>query len=836
MKSIPTQDLSVSSVNASPPMAMHDSSRIAAQEAPDLGGILWRYRWAVILPAILGCVVGFVVYTQLPDVYRSTTRLMVESNRPAVLDSMTGEILGGVPGEGILQSQLYSDDVVEMALADPKMDPFRDQFSNAQFIQTVQKSLVLETEVSDARAAQSLVMLLHFDHGDSELCEASVSAFSDALQLYFNDRQKNSRASLIDVINDGIARLLPDVTKKENEYVEFRKDAPLVWDAEGNAINPHRERQLFLIARRSELVATKRDKEIELTSIASIAKSSKDPRDSLSIVGQLLNIAIELPTHRNVIQNLRESDTELQHLALDEQLVPLMIRRNNFAADFGDNHPTVKQLDAELELMKSELRRIVREQAERIAKLRSESLETNDDPQDSAREAVMTVYRAISAQVGLLANQITEVEEQIEIERQGAIKIAKYEETNASMQREIEQNRELLTHLQEKIARASLTEESGHTQVVTLSAPTRAYRIGPNLIASLGIGWFVGLAMGAGLAFLLEKNSNTFRDPDEIANFLGTPVLTHLPFFKGRVKKPHKNEVNPFKELDPYLAVVHAPTSVAAEAIRSCRTSIFFETASIGRGKVIQVTSPLPGDGKSTIAGNLACSIAQSGKRVLAIDCDLRRPQLTDNFSLEDRSGLTNVLNGDCEPHEACHQSPLATLHVMPSGPIPANPAEALTLAEMRELLDLLREEYDFIIIDTPPLLVVTDPSITASMVDGVIMALRVRRKSKPNAKESINILRAMNAKIFGVVINNSDEASSSDGYQGYGYYRYGRYTSRYYRGARTTASTEERNATDYSPVVVSGRGILPMKKSASPAVITSQRSDSVVTPSDPFE
>ena len=225
--------------------------------------------------------------------------------------------------------------------------------------------------------------------------------------------------------------------------------------------------------------------------------------------------------------------------------------------------------------------------------------------------------------------------------------------------------------------------------------------------------------------------------PDEVCRLLGTTILTHIPFYKGRVRKERKGVLNPYKDLDPYLAVVHAPSSVAAEAMRSCRTSIFFELAGITGGKVIQVTSPLPGDGKSTVAGNLACSIAQSGKRTLLVDCDLRRPQLTENFGMDDDMGLTNVLNGECDPTDATHQTPLPTLQVMPSGPIPANPAEALTLTEMGELFDFVREHYDYIILDTPPLLVVTDPSIVASMADGVVTTLRIRRKEQAKRKGS---------------------------------------------------------------------------------------------------
>ncbi|MEM6981237.1 MAG: CpsD/CapB family tyrosine-protein kinase, partial [Planctomycetota bacterium] len=227
---------------------------------------------------------------------------------------------------------------------------------------------------------------------------------------------------------------------------------------------------------------------------------------------------------------------------------------------------------------------------------------------------------------------------------------------------------------------------------------------------------------------------------------------------------------------------------------------------------------PLPGDGKSTIAGNLACSIAQSGKRTIIVDCDLRRPQLTDNFALADNMGLTDVLDGRCDISDAAHETPLTTLHVMPSGPIPANPAEALTLPEMGELLEVLREKYDYIILDTPPLLLVTDPSIVASLADGVVLAMKIRRKSKPNAREASKILRSVGARLLGVVVNNSDEAGKSDGYKGYGYYRYGRQTSRYYRnGGLPTGRQLDANtpAKDQTPLVVSGRSLRSAKQAA---------------------
>ncbi|MEM9646717.1 MAG: CpsD/CapB family tyrosine-protein kinase, partial [Planctomycetota bacterium] len=354
-------------------------------------------------------------------------------------------------------------------------------------------------------------------------------------------------------------------------------------------------------------------------------------------------------------------------------------------------------------------------------------------------------------------------------------------------------------------------------RVIKLIDAKGAYLVSPILWKLTGIGGFLGLALGAGLAFLLEKNANTYRDPDEIAASLGTPVLTHVPFFKKVSKRGKNDEENKFKDLDPCLAVLHSPSSVVAESIRSLRTSVFFELGA-NEGKILQVTSPLPGDGKSTVAGNLACAIAQSGKSVLAIDCDLRRPQFTDNFAMQDKLGLTNVLNGECDWHEACHTTPLAHLDVMPSGPIPANPAEALTLPEMAETLEVLRMHYDYVVVDTPPLLVVTDPSILASMADGVLMTLRVRRKSKLNAKEAVNILKSVGGNLLGTVINNSDEASSSDGYRGYGYYRYSRYAKKYYRRGVSSNEIVPRGSKKRSGLVVSGRGVSGDMEHVSPA------------------
>ncbi|MCC9655660.1 polysaccharide biosynthesis tyrosine autokinase [Rhodopirellula halodulae] len=776
-----------------------------ANETADIAAAIWRYRWAVLIPTILGLVAGFLVFLKTPETFQSATRLMFESDRPAVMDNLTGDLVGGVPTIEILRSQLFSDTVLNSTYQHEKLRSFHEEFDNNPmvFAGLANKCLEFETDLQDLRGASSIVANMTFEHTDPELCEAAIQAFSASFQKFFADRHKSSRSELMNLISVATDQLQPKLTELEERYREFRTTAPLVWDENGAAINPHRERQLYLTGRRSELFEQLRQKSIELSAIQSIADEDTDPIVRLSIIGQLIGKTFEVPGKSIINQNMREGDEELAQIQLDRQLVPLMIERNKFAAEFGDQHPTVKALDAELSMMKSELKRLVKEQSERIVELMEENKVEGVDPAKRAMESVNVILTASNAEVELLKHQISEIDSQIATEKAEAVKLAKFEQDNTSLLREIDRNRELINQLEEQMARVELTEEDGGLRLTELRAPTRAYRVGPNMLLMLGIGIGAGILLGCGLALLLEKNANTFREPEEIVAAVGAPILTHVPFFKGRVRRKKGEQSNPFEHLDSHLAVVHAPSSVASEAIRSCRTSVLFELAGIQGGKVLQVTSPLPGDGKSTIAGNLACSIAQSGKRTLIIDCDLRRPQVTDNFAMADQLGLVDVLNGKCDHVDAAHPTPLRTLFMMPSGPIPANPAEALTLPEMSELLEALREEYDYIILDTPPLLVVTDPSITASMTDGVVMALKVRRKSKPNAKEAASILTNVGAKLLGVVINASDEGSNNDGYKGYGYYRYGRHTNRYYR---KTAENGAKAGQRRTPVVVSGR------------------------------
>jgi capsular exopolysaccharide synthesis family protein len=188
------------------------------------------------------------------------------------------------------------------------------------------------------------------------------------------------------------------------------------------------------------------------------------------------------------------------------------------------------------------------------------------------------------------------------------------------------------------------------------------------------------------------------------------------------------------------------------------------------------VTSPGPQDGKTTVAINLATTMAQAGGRILLVDADMRKPRIHKSFSLKGDRGLSTVMTGDVQVSEAISKSEIPNLDVLPCGPMPPNPAELLHTERFRQILAQCRANYDRVIIDSPPIAPVTDPAIIGSVTDGVVLVLRAGHTTRDAAKFARRQLGDAGARILGLVINQTDRKGAGYGY-GYGYYApYGRY------------------------------------------------------------
>jgi len=210
------------------------------------------------------------------------------------------------------------------------------------------------------------------------------------------------------------------------------------------------------------------------------------------------------------------------------------------------------------------------------------------------------------------------------------------------------------------------------------------------------------------------------------------------------------------------------PKSPVAEAYRSLRTNIDFSSID-EEIRVIMVTSAGPEEGKSTTLANLAVSYAQSDKKVVIIDGDMRRPTCHHTFNLSNRVGLSNIITGQNDCHDAVKETGIENLYVLPSGPVPPNPSELLGSKRMTDVLTQLKSMFDMIIIDTPPVLAVTDAQIISSKCDGVVLVInsgKVKREMAMKAKANLDHVRA---RILGVVLNNVKRKKEEMYYYYYG-------------------------------------------------------------------
>jgi succinoglycan biosynthesis transport protein ExoP len=293
---------------------------------------------------------------------------------------------------------------------------------------------------------------------------------------------------------------------------------------------------------------------------------------------------------------------------------------------------------------------------------------------------------------------------------------------------------------------------------------------------------FLSSLFGAGLALFLEYLDDTIRSTEDIEKYLGLPALAAIPSIdtvpKRRLLLVGGNEEAPAGQSSELLIHTDSRSSIA-EAYRQLRTSILLSIAGHAP-KSLLITSSLPAEGKTTTATNTAISLAQTGAKVLIVDADMRRPRLHNIFGISNAEGLSTILSAGLNREEILDVikfEEAANLHLLPSGPVPPNPAELIGSEQMANLFKLLQEEFTHVVVDSPPIASFTDGVLIASMVDGVILVVHSGKSSRQVVRRARQLLQDVGAKVFGVVLNKVD-LKSQDNY----YYYQSYYHRSYYR------------------------------------------------------
>jgi capsular exopolysaccharide synthesis family protein len=438
--------------------------------------------------------------------------------------------------------------------------------------------------------------------------------------------------------------------------------------------------------------------------------------------------------------------TELARLELD--LVGLQ-------RQFTDRHPQVVATRARIEEAKARLRR----QAGRT--LLSQQFAANPLRADLAgqiikleveRQALQAREAALAAVVGQYARDVRDLPPR--------------EVTLARLTRDLKVAEETYLLLSQKLQEARIAESQvvGDLRIVDRAVPPEV-PVRPRPVRNVLFGALLGLMMGLGGAFLQETLDDAFRSPDDAARLLGLPLLGTIPrMSNSRTTAAAGNG----QRAGPPLMTAEHRRSPFAEAFRHLRTNLLYLSPDRPLRSLL-VTSAGPGEGKGTVTANLAVALADSGRRVWIIEADLRKPGLAWVFQPSGTRGLSDVLVEGAQPQQALGATQVERLWFMPAGTLPPDPAELLGSQRMRALLAQACEQVDAVVVDSPPVLPLADAVALAPHVDGVLLVVDLQRTPREAARRAAGQLRAVGARVVGVVVNNVP----TDGRRYYYYHYY---------------------------------------------------------------
>ncbi|MDA1017959.1 MAG: polysaccharide biosynthesis tyrosine autokinase [Planctomycetota bacterium] len=723
--------------NASSESPTHDSSAVLALIR--FLRMVRLHQKLMVLCFAIACVLGGVYYTTATRIYEASGSIQVVEDSMSVMESH--------------QRQTRVKDYMP------------------SYLNVLRKPAVLDKVINSLGPAQ----LAEFGKANREAWPRILSSRiyirnpldTNILELYFKSPNPDNAAIILEAVI--------------NNYIEFIHEKH-----KGNS----QQVLVKLTAEREELEASIEQKTAELIQLKGSLEEfdgGEDGRRVNIVVDQLMKLnntlsdaqnktldahakflAIDHAVRNNedilqfAIDNLDALGTDLLRLEFNLDQGDLLIvarlneellreRSEKFAADrkFGANHPMVLQLNHSIMAKEQRL-------ATRLSTRQSQGeLVRNQQLAPRLLQMAQQRYKEASSIEQALRSRLQQY-------KQAAlnlnVQMAKVKQIEADLARKNSYNDVIMGRMKD----VELGKDSG-TRIHVLGHPEPPTSPVSPRLSFVGLGTIAGgVGIGFAVIYVLTVLDDRFRSLDELQTFLGAPVLTTVP----RMQIPEGNGAMS-------LITVAEPTSVVAEAYRTLRTGIVHQPNDTSR---LVVTSSEPSDGKTTSVGNLAAAFAQSGKRTILIDADLRRPGMTKLLGLRGHGGLSTILESDEAVEDVVRQvivpGIIDRLDVISAGPRPANPAELLSGERFMKLLSWAEAEYDQILIDAPPVLAVTDATVIGRLADGIVLVVRPEKNSRRMVIRAGELIASHGCTLLGTVVNRiSTGGDSGNGYEyGYGY------------------------------------------------------------------
>lgn len=791
----------------------------------DIKRLFTEHKVLLLFCALLGCGFGYYKFTRMPAVYRSSARVLVARDKVRLpvegMESNHNHQSSLNTHIELLRTPVILSQAVEVGALD-QLPHFQ---GNSNIAGTIGGGLnVSLTRTSDE------ILDLSYECGSAETCPKVINAVIAAYMDFVSESQKKLNQKTTELITAAKEDLFKQLREKEEAYDEFRKNSSLVWHGDA-AHNIHAARLARIESERTQLQTERTSMTLELESINAGLKAGKNRDAILMMALRQFPSEEELKTDEEILAAELPPRPEAPVFAevpeeLSQGILPLKLREQELTRKLGASHPNVLAVREEIattlkfiqeqnqlkkKLAQDEYERKLKFHEKLVERMKADHEEkvkkaldfAESGEQPAETDLLVTYIQSVEQKIDVVDRKLNELNAQYKLEAEAAKVVAVEENRDRALKEDIQRTKDLYDLLLEELQEVNLVKGGNFLAVETISEPGMGYQVAPKLTDNLMFGGFLGAAAGLALAFLMEMSDRSFHGPEQIMKELKLPVLGHVPVIDKKQKKQGSL-------LDATLVAHHRPSSRLAEAYRAIRAPIVFGVAKDGL-KVLQVTSPDPGDGKSTLAANFAITMANSGKKCLLVDCDFRRPRVHKLFGVDNNSGIGNVIKGQVELPDAILETEVENLDIMTTGAKMSQSTEQILSARFDEVMNMLREKYDFIVVDTPPVLAVTDPCAVAAKVDGVLLAMRITKRVKLHAGRAKEALEMVGAKILGVAVNGLGDASrygansvysakaseyqySKSPYYGskyYGYKQYGYGYSEYYAEKDNEANLE---------------------------------------------
>jgi succinoglycan biosynthesis transport protein ExoP len=677
--------------------------------------IIWRSRWIVLLTTVMAVAGALTYLAKTTPIYTSTSRIYVEQSGPRILEEAEGVM---TQSKNYLYTQaelLKSTPIISSVMEKPGIKQMKIFHKiNNPIVYLKKKGLDVSVGKKDD--------IISVSSDSPEPAEAAqlINAVVDSYVTYHATRKRSTAGEVLKILHKQKLESDEELAKKLRTMMDFKKEnVALAFENHNNNIILDRLDRLFGDMTQAQLqtIETKNVYETTKLMVTDPAKLKQFVE-----VERAKGVYISTNNERNRLK-MELDQLQLQLSDLGRQLTP--------------DHPSMQALQEKVEQIKNQLVELDRGFAEaQLAIARQQYL--------AAKEKEDKITSSYEEQ----RQQAFELNE----------KLAQY----TILQSDWEQTKKLCDILDDRIKEINVTEDVGALNINILETARPADKpSSPEKARTMAIALALGLILGCGLALLRDWGDQKMRSAEEISTVLSMPVLGIVPSMSKRQSIVDRGQK------------VHLDSnSRAAESYRTIRTAVFFG-APKGEAKTILITSPAAADGKTTLASNLAIAMAQAGQKTLVLDADFRKPMQHKIFEINhEEIGLSSVITGTTILEESIQPTKVKGLEVLPCGPDVPNPSEILNSESFAQLLELLSNKYDRVIIDSPPVMPVTDTQILAAICNMTLLVLRAEKSKRKTSQQARDGLMNVGARILGAVVNDVSKKSS---YGYYGYYGYGR-------------------------------------------------------------